>query len=361
MGSGGSAGGEGGANGASTSGSGSSSDGMQVQMRNGSRERGGKGTGGHASRQGSSGSSGSQTSGSSGSEEMIMNSDGYAEWSHLNLKRHNEEIDHQNEAAVCNICLIRQDHTSLWCEATSNLRKTRVESGGGDCGDTASMSGSSTTGLPTVGSGATPGDGSGSPPCVVEFVEEVILSLRPVSDGPKVEAQLGLKPHAKGHKRSLSAAHDRAGHGTKGNGNGKAGDAHAPAASLHAHSHMAAHAHASAGNVGKVRGRAGSAVGSSKRDGISPASSSSSSSPSFSTARRAKAEPNGRGGLNGGGGGPGRSESGGQPPTKRSKSSPKHPHELARAKQRAGSVEPKMAAPPELSVAESLLMMMSKK
>lgn len=284
-----------------------------------------------------------------------MNSDGFAAWSHLNLKRHNEEIDHQNEAAVCNICLIRQDHTSLWCEATSNLRKTRVESGSGDGGDTVSISGSASTAPPNVGSDATPGDGS--PPCVAEFVEEVILSLRPVSDGPKVESQLGLKPGGKGHKRSLSAAHDRAAHGTNGgSANGKAGDAHASATS------SSAHAHAPAGNVSKVCGRAGlGGGGSSKRDGISPVSSSSSSSPSFSTARRSKAEPNGRGALNGGGGGSGRLESDGQPPTKRNKSSPKHPHELARAKQRAGPVEPKTAAAPELSVAESLLMMMSKK
>jgi len=76
----------------------------------------------------------------------------FAKWSHVNLQRHNQEIDQQNEQAIWALCLVRRDRTTLWCEANSN-----VHHGGSD-------------GL---------GKDSAVP-------VELVFSLRPVRDGDPV-------------------------------------------------------------------------------------------------------------------------------------------------------------------------------
>ena len=55
----------------------------------------------------------------------------FAKWSHLNLQRHNQEIDQQNDRAVWNLCLVRPDRSTLWCEANSSPGR-RAEAEGED-------------------------------------------------------------------------------------------------------------------------------------------------------------------------------------------------------------------------------------
>jgi PAS domain-containing protein len=98
----------------------------------------------------------------------------FAAWSTVNLQRHNEEIDQQNEQAVWTLCLVRPDRTTLWCEANSNFSgqaQGAAEGGGGAQ------------------------DGSSAP------VAEVIFSLRPVRDGAPVPASFVLITEKKKTKK----------------------------------------------------------------------------------------------------------------------------------------------------------------
>mmetsp|Transcript_66404 Transcript_66404/g.130201 ORF Transcript_66404/g.130201 Transcript_66404/m.130201 type:complete len:612 (-) Transcript_66404:188-2023(-) len=91
---------------------------------------------------------------------------GFAAWSHVNLKRHNEE---QNErGGVSSLCLIRCDRTTLWCEASSNIREP-VQPEEGESAD---------------GTDAGTDEGGGERADSVE----VIFSLRPLRDGQPMPA-----------------------------------------------------------------------------------------------------------------------------------------------------------------------------
>jgi len=104
---------------------------------------------------------------SGGEAEDQAGSDGgpmYAKWSHVNLQRHNQEIDQLSDQAVWKVCLIRRDRTSVWCEMSVNVREE-----------------------------------AGTAP-------EVVLSLRPVHDGPPVPENYvltaDLKPNTQGLPQS---------------------------------------------------------------------------------------------------------------------------------------------------------------
>mmetsp|Transcript_61283 Transcript_61283/g.138697 ORF Transcript_61283/g.138697 Transcript_61283/m.138697 type:complete len:554 (+) Transcript_61283:153-1814(+) len=83
----------------------------------------------------------------------------FAKWSHVNLQRHNQEIDQQNEQAIWPLCLVCNDRTTIWCEANSNIHRS---------GPMPEGSGS------VVGKGGVP--------------VELIFSLRPVREGDPVAA-----------------------------------------------------------------------------------------------------------------------------------------------------------------------------
>lgn len=69
-------------------------------------------TSGTSNNSGSNSSDGEESQTGSGDE--LHGQRTYAAWSHVNLKRHNDEIDQQNEQAIWNICLVRRDRTTLW-------------------------------------------------------------------------------------------------------------------------------------------------------------------------------------------------------------------------------------------------------
>ena len=150
--------------------------------------RNGNGTSGAARDQ--SASHAGATGGSSGADPMTSSAGGgsggsssnggkqktFATWSTVNLQRHNEEIDQQNEQAVWTLCLVRPDRTTLWCEANSNFSgqaQGAAEGGGGAQ------------------------DGSGAP------VAEVIFSLRPVRDGNPMPASFVLITEKKKSKKKV--------------------------------------------------------------------------------------------------------------------------------------------------------------
>jgi hypothetical protein len=111
----------------------------------------------------------------------------FAKWSHVNLQRHNEEIDQRSEQAFWNICLIRRDRTTLWCETNSNLRQQGE-----------AVAGESVSGMGSVAEGDTG-----------KAAVELILSMRPVRDGPAVPASVAIipdKPEAPARKKAAPAS-----------------------------------------------------------------------------------------------------------------------------------------------------------
>jgi len=77
-------------------------------------------------------------------------------------------------APACNICLIRDDLTTIWCEVTSSIRNREFDEGGDDT--TASIAKKPRYGLSSESDSASP-----KPPEV-----ELLLCLRPLRDGEKV-------------------------------------------------------------------------------------------------------------------------------------------------------------------------------
>lgn len=162
--------GTGGGGGSSSTTGGSSTSGT-VSSNASARESSGNSNATRSSGNSSDGDTESQGQGSSGEAEDQAGSDGgrtYAKWSHVNLQRHNQEIDQLSDQAVWKVCMIRSDRTSLWCEMSVNMREQ---------------------------SGVT---------------SEVVLSMRPVRDGSRVPEDYVIISNKGGHsKAAASSSRDR--------------------------------------------------------------------------------------------------------------------------------------------------------
>jgi hypothetical protein len=128
-------------------------------------------------------------------------------------------------APTCNVCLIRDDLTSLWCEVTSSIRTRSIE----DEGD--SSEALSTDETETVkGNAGQPGpDGKAASQSNAESEEapveqkvpqtvELLLCLRPIRDGGKVDESMRFNPRKRMRPAWKSSLSPMAGITTSGIG-----------------------------------------------------------------------------------------------------------------------------------------------
>jgi hypothetical protein len=105
-------------------------------------------------------------------------------------------------APTCNVCLIREDLTSLWCEVTSSIRTRRIE----DDSDAYEALSSDETKDHKENDGQ-PGPDGKVPPASQSNAEseapvepkapetvELLLCLRPIRDGGKVDESMRFNP-----------------------------------------------------------------------------------------------------------------------------------------------------------------------
>lgn len=106
-------------------------------------------------------------------------------------------------APTCNICLIRDDLTTLWCEVTSSIRTRSVEDDSPE--DQVSASGGKTctkngvtqpnTGSKSSKASAVSSDEAPAPTKQKRLTKEFLLCLRPIRDGEgKVDESLRFDP-----------------------------------------------------------------------------------------------------------------------------------------------------------------------
>ena len=76
-------------------------------------------------------------------------------------------------APTCNVCLIRNDLTTIWCEVTSSIRTRSLKEESGEISPAPQGRSSSTTKAPSV-----PAE-----PAQNDEIKELLLCLRPVRDG----------------------------------------------------------------------------------------------------------------------------------------------------------------------------------
>lgn len=102
-------------------------------------------------------------------------------------------------APTCNVCLIRNDLTTIWCEVTSSIRTKDVPEDPDEMNDLASLSGkpAKSSELDTSVDNLPKSSESDSPPTVES--KELLLCLRPIRDGDKkVDAKYRFNPWGKG-------------------------------------------------------------------------------------------------------------------------------------------------------------------
>lgn len=109
-------------------------------------------------------------------------------------------------APTCNICLIRDDLSTIWCEVTSSIRTKSLDYEVGDSVAPSSSSGHGSGGAKEGSSSGTNEDGTTvqqqPPPAEANSVMELLLCLRPIRDGEeKVGEKLRFIPTSRRGKK----------------------------------------------------------------------------------------------------------------------------------------------------------------
>lgn len=98
-------------------------------------------------------------------------------------------------APTCNICLIRDDLSTIWCEVTSSIRTRSLKEENVD----AMVASGSTSSDKRKGNSANISNGSET--SEDEQVKELLLCLRPIRDGKRVENKMDFQPVKKEQER----------------------------------------------------------------------------------------------------------------------------------------------------------------
>lgn len=105
-------------------------------------------------------------------------------------------------APTCNICLIRDDLSTIWCEVTSSIRTRSLKEENVD----AMVANGSTSTDKRKGNSANNSNNSEST-SEDEQVKELLLCLRPIRDGKRVENKMKFQP-VKKEQESLGESDD---------------------------------------------------------------------------------------------------------------------------------------------------------
>jgi hypothetical protein len=94
-------------------------------------------------------------------------------------------------APTCNICLIRDDLTTIWCEVTSSIRTRSLNDESSEIPQQSSFAQGNTK--ESKGSGLSTCDDTDE--VTKDEVKELLLCLRPIREGEeKVDAAMGFRP-----------------------------------------------------------------------------------------------------------------------------------------------------------------------
>ena len=135
----------------------------------------------------------------------------FAKWSHLNLQRHNAEIDQRSEQTIWTVCLVRLDRTTLWCEAKCSLSDNRHS----PMGTSSRHSGSTAGSKWSTGSSGSRSSNQSSTSSQASAASsdgeacEVIFSLRPVREGSPVPPSFVLVTAKSKKKEAADGAEAR--------------------------------------------------------------------------------------------------------------------------------------------------------
>jgi len=105
-------------------------------------------------------------------------------------------------APTCNICLIRKDHTTIWCEVTSSIRtkeeeEDAAESVSGDSKSKSKQPGKSLSKSPSP----TGNEKALTDAATTEVEKELLLCLRPIRDGELHDGKRRYDKKVKGKKK----------------------------------------------------------------------------------------------------------------------------------------------------------------